>query len=166
MTMELSIFATWQTLSIACISWINCWVVTLFPLVTFLWKLQLSGFLAFALAKYLLPRGKPSFCSIPSKITTPWQFTYWSIFLLAASDSHECFIVSSITVYQEQFHLFFFFFGFPMACGSSWARDWLRAAAVTLATAMAALDTLTHCTGPGIKPTPVSWAAADTTPDP
>ena len=41
----------------------------------------------------------------------------------------------------------------PTACGSSWARDWIWAAAETYATAAATPDPLTHCGIPGIKPT-------------
>ena len=37
----------------------------------------------------------------------------------------------------------------PKAYGSSWARDWIRAAAVTYAIAMTMLDPLTHCTTVG-----------------
>ena len=43
------------------------------------------------------------------------------------------------------------------AYGSSWARDWIRATAVTYITATATLDPLTHCARPGIKPTPLQW---------
>ena len=44
-----------------------------------------------------------------------------------------------------------------MAYGSSKARDWIRAAAATYATAVAMLDPLTHWASPGIEPTPLQW---------
>ena len=42
-----------------------------------------------------------------------------------------------------------------------WARDQIRVAVVTYAKAVATLDPLTHCAGPGIEP--VSWHCKDTT---
>ena len=41
-----------------------------------------------------------------------------------------------------------------MAYVSSWARDWMQAAAVAYATPEAMLGPLTHYTGPGIEPVP------------
>jgi len=41
-----------------------------------------------------------------------------------------------------------------MAYGSSWAKDWLQVAAMTYATAVAMLDSLTQCYRPGIKQAP------------
>ena len=43
---------------------------------------------------------------------------------------------------------FFNFMAEPSACGSSWARDWIRA------TVAATLDPLTCCSWSGIKPAP------------
>ena len=40
----------------------------------------------------------------------------------------------------------------PAAYGSSWARDWIWATAITYTIAVAMLDPLTYCTRPGIKP--------------
>ena len=39
-----------------------------------------------------------------------------------------------------------------MAYGSSQARNWIQAAAMTYATDAAMLDPLTHCARPGIEP--------------
>ena len=41
------------------------------------------------------------------------------------------------------------------AYGSSQARDWIRAAAVTYSEAVAMADPLTYCTGPRIKSEPL-----------
>ena len=51
----------------------------------------------------------------------------------------------------------FFFMATPMAYGSSLARDWIQAASVTYATAVAIPVPLTHCTGLRIKPVPLQW---------
>ena len=40
----------------------------------------------------------------------------------------------------------------PAAYGSSQARDWIWATAMTYTTAAAMLDLLTHCAGPEIEP--------------
>ena len=54
---------------------------------------------------------------------------------------------------------FFVFGGRFMAAltayGSSRAKDWIQAAAVTYAAAAAISDLLIHCPKPGIKPTPL-----------
>ena len=47
------------------------------------------------------------------------------------------------------------FMAFPAAYGSSYARDWICEAAVTYATTVAVLNTLTHCTGSRIEPAPL-----------
>ena len=66
--------------------------------------------------------------------------------------------------YTKNYSFFFFFFFFfflsffmaaPTACGSSWARDWIRATAVIYTTAVATPDPLTHFTGLGITPAPL-----------
>ena len=51
----------------------------------------------------------------------------------------------------------FFFLATPTACGSSWARDWIQAAAAIRATVGTTPDPLTHCAGLGIKPAPLQW---------
>ena len=51
------------------------------------------------------------------------------------------------------FFFFFFFMTAPAAYGSSRARDWIWAPAVTYIIAVAMPDPLTHCIGLGIKPT-------------
>ena len=50
--------------------------------------------------------------------------------------------------------LIFFLMATLVDYGSSWAKDWIQAAAVTYATVMAMLDTLAHCTGLGIEAAP------------
>ena len=47
--------------------------------------------------------------------------------------------------------LFFSFMAVPTAHGRSWARDWIRAALATYATAAAMPEALTHCPGLEIK---------------
>ena len=42
----------------------------------------------------------------------------------------------------------------PLGYGNSWARDSIRATAVTYATPVAMLETLNPCTRLGIKPLP------------
>ena len=46
----------------------------------------------------------------------------------------------------------------PTAYGSSCARDWIQATAVTYIAVVAMPDPLTHCTGPGIEWTHASPA--------
>ena len=52
---------------------------------------------------------------------------------------------------------FYFFRAAAMAYGSSWARAWIWATALTSATAAAALDPLTYCARLGIEPVPPQW---------
>ena len=49
---------------------------------------------------------------------------------------------------------FFVLMATPAPCGSSLARDWIQATAVTYSIPAAAQDPLTHCAGPGIKSVP------------
>ena len=53
--------------------------------------------------------------------------------------------------------LFFFFMDAPTGYESSWAKNWIQAAAATYAGAAALPDHLTHCSRPGIKPAPPQW---------
>ena len=46
-------------------------------------------------------------------------------------------------------YLFFIYYGLTHSIESSWARDWILAAAV------ATLDPLTYCAGLGIEPAPL-----------
>ena len=54
-------------------------------------------------------------------------------------------------IFFFSFCLFMFLTTAPKAYGSSWAKDRIRATAVTCATAAAILDPLTHCAEPGIE---------------
>ena len=47
-----------------------------------------------------------------------------------------------------------FFMAAPAVYGRSWAKDWIGVTAVTCTTALATQDSLTHCAGLRIKPTP------------
>ena len=53
------------------------------------------------------------------------------------------------------FFSIFFFFGCTHGIWSSWARDWIPAAAMPYTTSNA--GSLTHCARPGIKPAPPQW---------
>ena len=53
-----------------------------------------------------------------------------------------------------------FFMATPLACGSSQARDWIWAAAVSYTAAVAMPDTLTHCAKLGTAHTPLQQASS------
>ena len=50
-----------------------------------------------------------------------------------------------------------FFMAALTVYGNSWARDWIWASVATYLAAVATLDPLTHCVGPGIEPEPPQW---------
>ena len=55
-------------------------------------------------------------------------------------------------------HHIFFLMATLVAYRSSWARDWIWAAATTYPTAaVATRDSLTHWAKPGIEPSPLQW---------
>ena len=58
------------------------------------------------------------------------------------------------------FFFFFFLFWLPHGIWNFWARDQIQAAVVTQAAAVATVEPLTHCAGPGIEP--ACWRCKDT----
>ena len=96
-----------------------------------------------------------------------WNLQWWilvvsrnmfdiSYLYLSCIPKHDFFLQESLCGCGPLTKLaLFIYLVVPVAYGSSWARDWIQAAPVTAAVAM--LNLLTHCTGPGIEPTPPQW---------
>ena len=87
----------------------------------------------------------------PSQLELSWLGLSALIFSVTRELSTIISVFGGIDPCQYTF-LHFFFFSWPHPWHtSSWARDWIWAAAVTYATTVAMTDPLIHCSGPGIK---------------
>ena len=65
----------------------------------------------------------------------------------------------SLFCYMYCYSSFLFLYGHTHTIWKFLARDWIQATAVIYVSLVAMLDSLTHCTGLGIKPAPLQWPA-------